>query len=99
VFPIFGETPVGLVDVTAVLKVFDQKIGEQTFWQAHPKAGKDVRLRIEMILDAATVRGLRAPNMPNPARWRGHLKLVLARARGATYSTSRHCTTTLCRNS
>jgi integrase len=78
VFPCFGDTPVGLVDVTAVLRVFDQKIGEQTFWQAHPNAGKDVRLRIEMILDAATVRELRSSTLPNPARWKGHLKHVLA---------------------
>jgi integrase len=78
VFPFFGETPISLVDVSAVMQVFDQKIGDQTFWHAHPKAGKDVRLRIEMILDAATVREFRSATVPNPARWKGHLKHVLS---------------------
>ena len=44
-------------------------------WTTMPETASRVRGRVERVLDAATVKGLRAG--PNPARWRGHLALLL----------------------
>lgn len=44
-------------------------------WQAKPETARKTRERIERILDAAKAKGLRTGD--NPARWRGHLKLIL----------------------
>jgi integrase len=54
-------------DVRAVLR---------PIWQRIPETANRVRGRIENVLDAAKVQGLRSGE--NPAAWRGHLKLVLA---------------------
>ncbi|KQZ78598.1 tyrosine-type recombinase/integrase [Pseudomonas sp. Root562] len=49
-------------------------------WQIKPATASRLRNRMEIVLDAAKVRGLREGE--NPARWRGHLyKLVPPRAR------------------
>ena len=49
-------------------------------WQKSPETASRVRGRIEVILDAAKVRGFR--DGQNPAQWRGHLSLTLpARSR------------------
>lgn len=48
-------------------------------WQAKPETARKVRARIETVLDAAKVRGLR--DGENPARWRGHLKHLLGKQR------------------
>jgi integrase len=53
-------------DVLAVLK---------PIWQHVPETARRVRMRIERVLDAAKVRGLRTGD--NPARWRGHLDHLL----------------------
>jgi integrase len=53
-------------DVLAVLK---------PIWQAKPETASRLRGRIERILDAAKVSGLRSGE--NPARWRGHLQALL----------------------
>jgi integrase len=44
-------------------------------WQVKPETASRVRNRMEMVLDAAKVRGLREGE--NPARWRGHLDKLL----------------------
>lgn len=44
-------------------------------WQTKPETASRVRGRIERVLDAAKVRGLRSGD--NPARWRGNLSLLL----------------------
>ena len=44
-------------------------------WTSKPETAKRVRNRIELILNAAISRGLRAG--PNPALWRGHLDHLL----------------------
>jgi len=49
-------------------------------WAAKPETAQRVRRRIEKVLDAATVAGLRAG--ANPARWRGHLEHLLAKPAG-----------------
>src|SRR5262249_39462411 len=50
-------------DVFSVLK---------PIWHTKHETARRVRQRIERVLDAAAVKGLRAGD--NPARWRGHLK-------------------------
>lgn len=68
-YPHFGDLPVAEVateHVTAALK---------PIWMEKPETANRVRGRIENILDAAKVEGLREGE--NPARWRGHLDKVL----------------------
>ena len=55
-------------DVLAALK---------PIWLTKPETAKRTQGRIERILDAAKARGLRSGE--NPARWRGHLDMLLAR--------------------
>lgn len=44
-------------------------------WQGKPETAQKLRERIERVLDSAKAKGLRTGE--NPARWRGHLKLLL----------------------
>jgi integrase len=82
VFPTLGALPVALVDTPAVLSVL-----EPIWTSMHVTAGR-VRSRIEAVLDWCTVRGFR-PGDPNPARWKGHLKLLLP-AKGAIAKVAHH---------
>jgi integrase len=51
-------------------------------WSVKPETASRLRARIERVLDAAKVKGYRTGE--NPARWRGHLQLILPGAtRGA----------------
>jgi integrase len=63
------DVPVDLVDTTAVLGAL------QPIWRTVPETATRVRGRIETVLDAAKALGLRSGE--NPARWRGHLALIL----------------------
>lgn len=68
-YPVIGDKAVAdvtLDDVLAVLK---------PIWGTKSETASRVRARIETILAAATVRGLRTG--PNPATWRHHLALLL----------------------
>ena len=47
-----------------------------------PESAKRLRGRIEKVLDAAAVRGLRTGE--NPARWRGHLQSLLSKPKVLT---------------
>jgi integrase len=67
--PKIGEMLVADIDLPAILKVLEP------LWQQKPETASRLRGRIEAILDAAKVRGLRSGE--NPARWRGHLDKVL----------------------
>ncbi len=59
-------------DIMAILK---------PIWSTKPETASRVRGRIESVLDAAKVRGLRSGE--NPATWRGNLALLLpARKKG-----------------
>jgi integrase len=69
VFPHIGTMAVGEIDPNAVLRVL------HPIWFTKPETGSRIRSRIELILDYATVRGWRSG--PNPAIWRGNLKLAL----------------------
>ena len=51
----------------------------QPIWQSKPETASRLRGRIEAVLDAARVRGLIPANEANPARWRGHLELLLSK--------------------
>lgn len=57
-------------DVLAALK---------PIWQSKPETAKRTQGRIERVLDAAKATGLREGE--NPARWRGHLALILPKER------------------
>lgn len=59
---------VGIEDVLHILR---------PIWTAKPETANRVRGRIERVLDAAKVRGLRSGE--NPAVWRGNLALLLAK--------------------
>ncbi len=52
-------------------------------WQEKPETAQRLRGRIERVLDAATATGARGP-FANPARWRGHLSVLLSRPRKLT---------------
>jgi len=68
-YPVFGDLPVGEIDMTLVLKVL------KPIWETKTETASRVRGRIETTLNYATVQGLRAGN--NPAVWRGNLSVVL----------------------
>jgi integrase len=68
-YPQIGSIPVAAVDVDAVFRVLSP------LWPTKADTASRLRGRIEAILGAATVRGLRAG--PNPATWRGNLAHLL----------------------
>jgi integrase len=68
--PHIGTKNVADVDVEDLLAIL------RPIWTAKNVTATRVRGRIESILDAAKVRGLRSGE--NPARWKGHLALILA---------------------
>jgi integrase len=72
VYPVFGDLPVHAVDVGLVMRVLEP------IWTVKPETASRVRGRIETVLDYARARGWRQGE--NPARWRGHLDLMLPRA-------------------
>lgn len=49
------------------------------YWRSRPETGRRMRMRIEVVLDAAKARGLIADPWQNPARWKGHLQHLLER--------------------
>jgi integrase len=65
------DKPIGEIGVADVLQVLSP------VWQARPETARRVRMRLEKILDAARVMGLRTGE--NPARWRGNLDHLLPR--------------------
>lgn len=67
--PIRG-LPIGAIGTTEVLLVLNP------LWQTIPETAQRLRGRIERVLDAATVAGVRG-EIANPARWRGHLDKLL----------------------
>jgi hypothetical protein len=75
--------PVDEVDTTAVLAAL------QPLWQAKPETASRLRGRIEAVLDAARVQGLR--HGENPARWRGHLDKILPKPKSFGAAIMRRC--------
>ena len=68
---VIRNTPVDEIRVEHVLKVL------KPIWYDTPETASRLRGRIEMILDAARVRGFIEETVPNPARWKGNLALLL----------------------
>ena len=68
-YPVLENLSAKEVTTEHVLKVLTP------IWQVKPETAARVRNRMEMVLDAAKVRGLREGE--NPARWRGHLDKLL----------------------
>jgi integrase len=63
--PVIGPLPVGAIDVGFVVQVLEP------IWSTKTETASRLRGRIEVILDWAKARGLRAGE--NPARWKGTL--------------------------
>lgn len=61
--------PVADVDTVDVLDALKK------IWASHHETARRVRMRIERTLDYARVKGFR--DGENPARWRGHMQLML----------------------
>jgi integrase len=70
VYRVLGDLPVRLVAKPHVMQVLEP------IWKGKIVTADRVRGRIELILDAAEAAGYRSGE--NPARWRGHLKHLLA---------------------
>lgn len=70
------KVPVRTIDVSLVQSALEP------IWETKHETASRVRGRVETVLDWATVRGHRkdaaGQDMPNPARWQGNLKLLLA---------------------
>jgi integrase len=73
VLPVIGAVPVEQIDVAQVLRVLSP------IWPRIPETASRIRGRIEAVLDYARARDWRHGD--NPARWRGHLAMVLPAAR------------------
>ena len=70
--PMIGHLLVQDVDTSHVMSVLEP------IWATKTETAVRLRGRLESILDWATVRGYR--NGPNPARWKGHLSVMLPAA-------------------
>lgn len=70
--PAIWKADVAAVDTEMVLEAL------KPIWSTKAETATRVRSRIERVLDAAKVRGLRAGE--NPARWKGHLSALLPKA-------------------
>ena len=78
--PVIGKLPVNEIDVGLIMRVLDP------IWTTKMSTARNIRSRIESILDWATVRGYREGN--NPARWKGNLDHLLpksSRAKGTKH--------------
>jgi integrase len=79
--PIFGA--VAAVDTGLIRRALDP------VWERRPETARRLLDRIRMVLDAAAAAGYRDPATPNPARWEGHLKLLMP-ARAKAEKDKRH---------
>jgi integrase len=68
-----ADMPVDTIEVEHVLKAL------RPIWTTKPATASLVRSRIERVLDAARAQGQREGE--NPARWRGHLAMLLPASR------------------
>jgi integrase len=67
------DVPIAEVGTDQVLAVL------QPIWLTKPETARRLRGRIEKILAAAKAKGLRHYETANPAVWRGHLDVLLAK--------------------
>ncbi len=79
-YPKIGALPGQVIDTHHVMSVLQQNQDGKPLWIAKPETASRLRGRIETILDAERALGRRTGE--NPARWRGHLDMLLpARAK------------------
>jgi hypothetical protein len=71
-YPLLGDLAVAAIGTAEVVAAL------QPIWRHKPETANRVRGRIEIVLTAATVKGLRTGE--NPARWHGHLAELLPEA-------------------
>lgn len=69
-YPVLGDMPVQSVETPHVISVLEP------IWLSKTVTASRLRGRIEAVLDWARVAGYRSGE--NPARWKGHLALLLA---------------------
>jgi len=69
-FPVMGDKPIDEIETQDILDVLEP------IWVTKTETAARLRGRIELILAAATTRGLRSGM--NPALWRGHLQTILS---------------------
>lgn len=74
--PVLGELRVDRIETEHVLAVL------RPIWATKTETASRVRQRIEAVLDAATVQKNRIGE--NPARWRGHLAVILPKPTAVT---------------
>jgi integrase len=65
------QLPIAEIEIEEIVSVL------KPVWQTRPETARRVRMRLEKVLDAARVLGLRSGE--NPARWRGNLDHLLPR--------------------
>jgi len=70
-FPIIGQKPVSVISTEDVLRVLKGP------WAKTPETASRLRQRMEVILDFSAVKKWRPEDSANPARWRGHLAVML----------------------
>ncbi|MEQ9394710.1 MAG: integrase arm-type DNA-binding domain-containing protein [Haliea sp.] len=70
-FPVIGHLLVHDIALSHITQILEP------IWTVKNETASRLRGRIEAVLDWATVRGYR--NGDNPARWRGHLDMLLAK--------------------
>lgn len=74
--PVLGGMRVDRIETEHVLAVL------RPIWTTKTETASRVRQRVEAVLDAATVQKKRAGD--NPARWRGHLSMILPKPTAVT---------------
>lgn len=74
--PALRRLPIDQIGTDDVLSVLSP------MWLSTPETASRIRGRIERVLDSATAKGLRTGE--NPARWRGHLKMLLPKQQAFT---------------
>lgn len=80
-YPKLGELAITEIDVAIVLAVLEP------IWYEKPETASRVRGRIEAVIDYAVVK--HELKMDNPARWRGHLDVLLP-AKGKVRAVEHH---------
>lgn len=65
------DRPVDTINTDDVLSVL------RPIWSTKPETAGKLRERLERVLDAARAKGDRPADSANPARWKGHLALLL----------------------
>jgi integrase len=71
-YPTIGAMALPLIDTPHIEAIL------RPIWNTKPTTASRLRGRIEAVLDYAAVQGWRLA-APNPARWRGHMAMILPR--------------------